>query len=260
MSNNGLTLQELSDNIRQRMTGDFEATKKAFEKIYKKSGVGDNLDIIRKNLENQIKPVTDVVNDQKVKEFVQKPDSFFKKWIIEPITKTFDNLILKPVAKSIDEIAFKPLSRTLNDGFRAADRVLSGWLRPINKAVDSAGQYLRKIVGDLRGLERTASRTLGSVADTSRSVGKMAEDVIPAVRVLGKISGTLLKVLPIIGLVFDMLSANEIFKTIEAQKTQLIALNQQGRDSKAAYDLMKIQNDRLAVLAREQTAIKETLR
>ncbi|MBW4420144.1 MAG: hypothetical protein KME13_13075 [Myxacorys californica WJT36-NPBG1] len=260
MPDNGLTLQELSDNIRQKMTGDFEATKKAFEDLYKKSGVGDNLDVIRKNLEKQIKPVTDVVNDQKVKDFVKKPDGFFKKWIIDPIVNTFDKSILKPVAKSIDEIAFKPLSRALSDGFRAADRVLSGWLRPIGRSIDSAGQYLRRIVGDIKGVQRTASSALGTALETSRNVGRMADDVIPAVRVLGKISGTLLKVLPIIGLIFDMLSANEIFKAIEAQKTQLIALNQQGRDSKAAYDLMKIQNDRLALLVREQTAIKETLR
>ncbi|MBW4542438.1 MAG: hypothetical protein KME43_25380 [Myxacorys chilensis ATA2-1-KO14] len=260
MSDGKLTLQELSDGLRNGLTQEFDETKKAFEELYKKSGVGDNLDVIRKNLEKQIKPVTDVVNDQKVKEFIKKPESFFKKYLVNPIVGTFEKSILKPISVELNGKVFKPLSELARSGFKQVDRTLSSWFRPLNRTLESALQYLRDIASNSKKIIRGVETTVDVAVTTGKDVGKIANEVLPAVRVFGKIASTLLKVLPLIGLLFDLLSANEIFKAIESQKTQLIELKQQGRDNKASYELLKVLNDKIENLNRATAKNSELLR
>lgn len=224
MANEGLTLQELSDNIRQRLTGDFDETKKALEELYKKSNIGDNLDNIKKDLEKSFKSVTDVANDPKIKEFVKKPDIFFKKWIVDPITKTFNSNIVKPITTAAQENVFKPLSTGLNEGFKAGEKAIRSGLSPIQRSLESAGQYLRTIQGNIRAVEKAGEKILSGVVSSSKSLTFLSANVSGIASALAPVLKTAVRFLPIIEAIITQYKLQGLQNALDAQKRQLTLL------------------------------------
>jgi len=234
MAQNKTTADKLIEEISRR-TGqgidraqrDLDAVRASLEKSLNNTPLGNAIDGIKRDVSKAANGVTEAVDtitkpakfkkniwDKWYTEFDKEFPKFLKKQAakFEPILKPIKSEVGR-VIKELERLVTKPLIKSINGLVKNID---SSIFKPFYKRLDDAlikptAKASASILGNSKALTKF-------LVEEAPLIGKLTKVIVPFLK-------TVAKILPIVGIIFDALSNQEIIYAIEAQQKQLNALN-----------------------------------
>jgi hypothetical protein len=250
---NKATVKDLIDGITggtadlfKKTEGELYKQRLQLENLYKQSPIAAKIEQGVREATAAKRTAEEILKSEMLKHpekfrrnFIQKSLKDLKEWsgknIIEPLTKALDKNVVKPLSKTIEKNVAKPLAKVANQTDKLVSKTVRTVLKPLTDLAAKTSVVLKVVTKELPEITAAAKGFL-------------------------KIGGKLAKVLPFIGLLIDLLTAQSIVNAIEAQKIQLKKLDVIYAESKAVNERTLLMRNQLIKMEGKLAAISNELK